>query len=255
MPRRGDAESILELLTSPNPTVPPCKPKSKTNTKNTLWFFPKQVKEWKEFKNLDIFTQSIVGDLLSEAQKERSLPFPLLNQTVDCVVHEEKDTERLFNIWNKAIVSEALHPVQQLYNPVVWVKGKNPKARWLQPRARSLPERTPPPRKCSNEARKPKKRKLRINPDSGSSLHREFSEGGTLSAEPGDERFPKDYKLAAKWKSNWMAERKLLDESGNWEIGKQSKNESWPIAQAYTYCVDCMCRYGAILTCEESFLF
>ncbi len=196
-----------------------------------------------------------MGNLLNEAQKKRRLPFPLLDEATPCVFHEEKDTELFFATWNKAIVSEALRPVQQLYNPVAWVKGKNPKAEWLLPRARSLPARTPPPRKCSDENRKPKKHKLRINPDSGSSFHREFSAENTSTLEPGAERFPKEYKLATKWKSKWLAERGLVDKSGIWKRGKTTHNSSLPIVQTYTYCVLNMCRYGAILTCEEAFLF
>lgn len=255
MPRRRDAKSILDLLTSPNPKITHPPPKNKKNTKHLDWFFPKQIKEWEEFKNLDIFTNSIVGDLLREAKKKRKLSFPLLNEAIDCVVYQEKDTERFFDTWNRGIVSEALLPVQQLYNPAVWVKGKNPKTTWWPPRARSLPERTPPPRRCSSENRKPKKRPMRINPDSGSSPYREVVAGSTLAPEQGDERFPKEYKPATKWKSRWIAEHRLVDQAGKWESGKVTDNASLPIHQAYTYCVLNMCRYGAILTCEEAFLF
>lgn len=50
----------------------------------------------------------------------------------------------------------------------------------------------------------------------------------------------------------------LLDEGHRavqWQRADSRKQQAWPIRQAFTYCIDNMCRYGCILTCEEAFIF
>ncbi|KAM5341754.1 hypothetical protein ACJ41O_014785 [Fusarium nematophilum] len=255
MPNDPPATSILELLTHPNPTVSHLTPNSKTNTRGKNWHFPRQLKRWDDFDNLNVLGASFGGHLLQAARRRgRELPpYPHTHPQYDCVIRDEDDTRDLLHKWNRTIVNAALDAVQHELHPAIWCKGKaDPASTKEEPEQPAEPEkkRELPPRKCSTEAKTPKAQPLaRLKPDSGSSSL------DSSSDDRHSERFPKEYKPARKWKSEWMAERQLINDAGEWEKGKSNHNLAMPIRQAYTYCVKHMCRYGCILTCQEAFIF
>ncbi|KAM0415705.1 hypothetical protein ACHAPT_013321 [Fusarium lateritium] len=256
----GPATSILEFLTHPNPTVSHRPPKRKTNSRNQKWHSPKQIKKWDEFHDFDVFKTSFGGRLLEEARREgRDLPaYPYIDDEADCVERDEGDTRDLYAKWTKSIVTAALRPIRQEFHSAMWSKGDPPPDKEpSEPPPRPEKQRHLPRRECSVEAKTPKMQSLRrLRPDSGSTLSNTSPRSGDLDpAICRRERFPKEYKPAEKWKSKWMADLSLISESGEWERGKSGHDLAWPIKQAYTYCIQHMCRYGCILTCHEAFIF
>ncbi|RSL57782.1 hypothetical protein CEP54_008106 [Fusarium duplospermum] len=254
------ATSILEFLTHPNPTVSHRPPKRKTNSRNQKWHAPKQIKKWEEFHDFNVFKESFGGRLLEEARREgRDLPaYPNIDHEANCVERKEDDTIELYAIWNKSIVTAALRPIRQEFSAAIWSKGDPPSDDGLsEPPPRPEKQRQLPLRECSVEGKTPKMQSLRgLRPDSGSALRNTSPCSG--DSDPDScrlERFPKEYKPAEKWKSKWMTELPLINESGEWERGRSSHDLAWPIKQAYTYCIQNMCRYGCILTCHEAFIF
>ncbi|KAI8663384.1 hypothetical protein NCS57_00939200 [Fusarium keratoplasticum] len=254
------ATSILEFLTHPNPIVSHRPPKRKTNSRNQKWHAPKQIKKWDEFHDFNVFKESFGGRLLEEARREgRDLPaYPDIDDETDCVERNEDDTRELYAVWTKRIVTAALRPIRQEFHSAVWSKGDAPQDdEPSEPPPRPEKQRQLPRRECSVEARTPRMQSLKgLRPDSGTTLRNTSPRTGDPDPDTHrPERFPKEYKPAEKWKSKWMAEVPLINESGEWERGRSGHDLAWPIKQAYTYCIQNMCRYGCILTCHEAFIF
>ncbi|KAF4339926.1 hypothetical protein FBEOM_6150 [Fusarium beomiforme] len=255
------ATSILELLTHPNPSLSHRIPKSKTNTRGALWYWPRQIKKLEEFEDVNILKTIFGGLLLQEARRRDRIfdPYPRLHPQVDCIISSEDDTKELINKWNKSIVTAALDPIQDIFHPVIWSKGDPPSVKEALPSPPQDHEkqRHQPYRQSSSKARRPRIQSLsRLQPDSGSIASTPLSSkaGGAVISNR-QERFPKEYKPSTKWKSERIFQGGLLDDSGSFMRGKTSDNYAWPIRQAYTYCIQNMCRYGCILTCEEAFIF
>jgi hypothetical protein len=254
------ATSILEFLTHPNPIVSHRPPKRKTNSRNQKWHAPKQIKKWDEFHDFNVFKASFGGRLLEEARREgRDLPaYPDIDDETDCVERNEDDTRELYAVWTKRIVTAALRPIRQEFHSAVWSKGDAPQDDELsEPPPRPEKQRQLPRRECSIEAKTPRMQSLRgLRPDSGTTLRNTSPRTDDPDRDTHrPERFPKEYKPAEKWKSKWIAEVPLINESGEWERGRSGHDLAWPIKQAYTYCIQNMCRYGCILTCHEAFIF
>ncbi|KAI6767670.1 hypothetical protein HG530_005679 [Fusarium avenaceum] len=260
MAQSAPATSILELLTHPNPTIHHRKPKSKTNSRKPTYYWPKQIKKWEEFEDADILKSVFGGSLLQEAcQSNRNLPpYPQLHSQAYCIVSDEPDTRDVIHNWNKWIVSAALDPIQHVFHPAIWSKGDPPKSKDKHPLPPRQEERgrNPPSRRSSNRARQPRSQSLsRLQPDSGSVAWSPLSPNSDIADLILQERFPKEYKPSTKWKSEGVFRGGLLDNNGKFLRGKISHNLAWPLRQAYTYCIQHMCRYGCILTCEEAFIF
>ncbi|KAF5602184.1 uncharacterized protein FSUBG_7859 [Fusarium subglutinans] len=257
----SSATSILELLTHPNPSVSHQIPKSKTNSRSLLYYCPKQLKRWQELEDVNILKDVFGGVLLKEAcRRGRTLdPYPRLHSQADCIIRNEDDTRDLIHKWNKSVVTAALDPIQDLFHPVIWSKGDPPSSKEVYPSPPRQDEkkRHQPLRKRSPKATNKRLQSLsRLQPDSGSIASRPVSskaDGITISTF--QERFPKEYKISTKWKSERVFRGGLLDDSGGFIRGKTNDNSAWPIRQAYTYCIQHMCRYGCILTAEEAFIF
>ncbi|KAH7147599.1 hypothetical protein DER46DRAFT_563838 [Fusarium sp. MPI-SDFR-AT-0072] len=255
------ATSILELLTHPNPSVSHQIPKSKTNSRSPLYYWPRQIKRWEELEDVNILKDVFGGVLLKEAcRRGRTLdPYPRLHSQADCVIRNEDDTRDLINKWNKSIVTTALDPIQDLFHPVIWSKGDPPsgKEAFLSPPQEHGKQRHQPVRKQSSKTTHTRLQSLsRLQPDSGSIASSPISsKAGDTTISACQERFPKEYKISTKWKSERIFKGGLLDDSGGFVRGKTSDNSAWPIRQAYTYCIQHMCRYGCILTAEEAFIF
>ncbi|CAH0057086.1 unnamed protein product [Clonostachys solani] len=248
--------TIFQFLTYPNPTVDQGghetegKNKRLANTINRNYVNPVRVVEWTEMKDLRVFREVFGGKLFEEAHREgRELQRPRVRPQ-DCIVISRKQTNELLNKWNKEIIMEALDPILETYRPLIWAQGEGLDGVTLRA-PQSHPRKT---QVQSAQASGPKTRKYkrisldRLNPDSGS-----IASYPDSPSEKGQEKFLKVYKLATKWKSHWMKERGVIDESGSW-LGLNNST-SWPIKQAFTYCVKFLCRYGCIITCEEAFLF
>lgn len=199
--------------------------------------------------------------MLKEAcRRGRTLdPYPRVHSQADCVIRNEDDTRDLINKWNKSIVTAALDPIQDLFHPVIWRKGDPPsgKEAFLPPPQEHGKQRHQPVRKQSSKTTHTRLQSLsRLKPDSGSIAPIPIlSKAGNTTISTCQERFPKEYKISTKWKSERIFKGGLLDDSGSFIKGKTSDNSAWPIRQAYTYCIQHMCRYGCILTAEEAFIF
>lgn len=249
--------SILELLTHPNPSVTHEEPANNKNTTNWNYFIPVKLTEWKEFRDLDILKKSFKGALFLAAQQPgRQLPhYPIIYRDTDCTLEVERDTEKLFHVWNERVVTMALRSVQEEFGAAIWRKGKKPLGDALvDPPARRKGNREQPKRGCSKQKPTKKHSLQRLNSDSGS------SKPMTPPLEPGpvpisQERFPKEYKVATKWHSQWLKQSGIIDEKGDWQTEKSAHKHAWPVRQAFTYCIRDMCRYGCILTCQEAFIF
>lgn len=255
------ATSILELLTHPNPSVSHQIPKSKTNSRSPLYYWPKQIKRWEELEDVNILKDVFGGVLLKEAcRRGRTLdPYPRLHSQADCIIRNENDTRDLIHKWNKSIVTAALDPIQDLFHPVIWSKGNPPSSKEVYPSPPQQEEkkRHQPLRKRSSKATNKRLQSLsRLQPDSGSIASRPASsKADDITISTSQERFPKEYKISTKWKSERVFKGGLLDNSGCFIRSKTNDNYAWPIRQAYTYCIQHMCRYGCILTAEEAFIF
>jgi hypothetical protein len=255
------ATSILELLTHPNPSLSHRIPKSKTNTRSPLYYWPRQIKKWEELEDINILKHIFGGVLLQEACRgDRTLdPYPRLHSQADCIIRNEDDTRDLINKWNKSVVTAALDPIQDLFHPVIWSKGDPPsgKEAFPSPPKQHEKQRHQPLRKGSAKTTHTKLQSLsRLQPDSGSIASSPLSsKAGDTTISDCQERFPKEYKISTKWKSERIFNGGILDDSGVFMRGKTSDNYAWPIRQAYTYCIQHMCRYGCILTGEEAFIF
>ncbi|KAI1033946.1 hypothetical protein LB503_011154 [Fusarium chuoi] len=255
------ATSILELLTHPNPSVSHQIPKSKTNTRSPRYYYPRQIKKWEELEDVKILKDVFGGLLLKEAcRRGRTLdPYPRLHSQADCIIRDEDDTRDLIHKWNKSIVTTALDPIQDSFHPVIWSKGDPPsgKEAFPSPPQQEEKKRHQPLRKGSSKATHTRLQSLsRLRPDSGSIASSPvLCKVGDITISTCQERFPKEYKISTKWKSERIFNRGLVDDSGCFIKGKTNDNYAWPIRQAYTYCIQNMCRYGCILTAEEAFIF
>ncbi|KAF4981718.1 hypothetical protein FZEAL_2520 [Fusarium zealandicum] len=254
------ATSIFELLTHPNPTVSHKPPNSKTMTRNAKWHSPKEIKKWEDIHDFNVLKDSFGGRLMQEARRrDRDLPaYPYVHPQVDCVEREEDDTRDLYNKWTKSIVTAALDPIHHEFHPAMWSKGDpSPGKQVSEPPPGPPKQRQQPLRKCSKNARKPKKTSLgALRPDSGSSSwDSRPQDDNSTPASCRRERFPKEYKPSGKWKSEQLIEESFLNESGAFERGGSNLDVAWPIRQAFSYCILHMCRYGCILTCHEAFIF
>ncbi|CAH0020882.1 unnamed protein product [Clonostachys rhizophaga] len=248
-------DSILELLTCRNPTVHHTGPNSKTNTKNPHYHFPTEVKEWKEFQDFDVLGKVFGGELLKEALQARKLHPPRIRDKDNLQLEsDEFEVRELIEKWNQEVVMSAIDPIVGRFHPVKWKKGKAPDDADCEYESPEPPEkqREQPGRKCIPKPTPRRKHSYaKFKPDSGS-----VSSNPTSEKDVKKERFVKEYKVATKWRSRWIHERGLVDESGKWNRRLSQRNPAGlPVIQTFTYCVQNMCRYGCILTCEEAFIF
>lgn len=259
MPNEAPATSILELLLHPNPTVSHRLPRTKTNSRRNKWHCPEKVGTWDELSDIRTLHDAFGGRLLEKARRGgRDLPcYPTIHPQADCIIRDEPDTEKMINKWNKEIVNAAVVAISPEFRTAIWCKGDPPLSEddsELPPKPK--PERTQPPR--GNLGPRPRKtQSLRgMKSDSGSILlDQSHSDPDFRRTTFSRELFPKEYKPAGKWMSRWIYDYGLIDENGRWARGKRAHNYAWPIKQAYTYCIQHMCRYGCILTCREAFIF
>jgi hypothetical protein len=198
-------------------------------------------------------------------QKRRQLPpYPTIILETDCEIYDEEDTKELYNKWTKTIVTAASIPILSRFHPAIWKLGKAIKREDSATPPKTEGRRRQPSRQCSDNARRPRKQSLhKLRPDSGAiSLQSTLTDANSVMSDNSGkkdhsqlERFPKEFKSAAKWKSEWLWENDLIDENGKWIFGKENENIAWPIRQAFTYCIRSLSRYGCILTCHEAFIF
>jgi hypothetical protein len=251
------ATSILEFLTTKNPTIVHLKPKSKTNTHDWQYHFPAQLRKWESFK-FELLKEIEGGKLFEAACKDVELPhYPTLSSKNDTTVKDESSTRKLIEKWNETMVTSALECVQYEFNPAVWLRGETDESKEYPLPVEQGIERMMPPRRSSARGReRSKTTRKKLYPDSGA-----VSANSTLSnTDPSyeaqcDERFPKEYKVGTKWYSAEFFARGMVDAQGKWTPGAKNKNYAMPIGQAYSYCLDRLCRYGCILTCYEAFIF
>lgn len=245
MATRNFATTILEFLTHQNPEVRHLSPNSSTTTRNDSFYWPKETKPWDQFENFDVFKSAFRGRLYKAAirKSERKFHYPYYKGEVDLNIRDEKKTRSLVDKWNHTIVTQALEEVDE-FKPSYWANDD--------------------PNKST------KKPEMSSSPASGgdsSSRHRRVPDAGSIMLY-GDtdqspdaesrERFPKEYKPAGKWSSTQSIQQNLLGRhrrSHKWGRDLIRKKQAWPIRQAFTYCIDTMCRYGCILTCKEAFIF
>ncbi|KAI9148964.1 putative endo-beta-1,4-glucanase D [Paramyrothecium foliicola] len=252
------ATSILEFLTTKNPDVVHLQPKSKTNTHDTRYYFPKQLKKWDNFK-FEIFKEIEDGKLFQAARKEgMKLPhYPTISQRNDATVKNEANTRKLIEKWSETMVTAALDCIQDDFNPAVWMLGQNKQhIEFTQPVEEGI-KRIMPPRQSAVRGRsKNKTSRRKLYPDSGAvSAGPSPCATGREGETQFNERFPKEYKVGTKWFSDEFFTKGMVDEHGNWTPGSRGTNYAMPIGQAYSYCLNRLCRYGCILTCYEAFIF
>lgn len=215
------AKSILEFLTAENCSVFAEEPDSKTNSQHRNYHFPKQINAWEEF-NFETLESLYDGKLMEELRfEERKLPEYPTSSPASRVDRNEPHTILILNKWNHSILDAALETVKDTLHPSVWVPDTG-ESNWTTPLKRNW------------------------KPDAGAQA---------ACGKDKRERFPKDYKVAKKWKSRVLHQKPLIDSSGMWCRGSQKSNDAMPIRQAFTYCVTTGCRYGCILSTEEAFIF
>ncbi|VUC21325.1 unnamed protein product, partial [Clonostachys rosea] len=252
--------TIFKLLTCPNPTVQqenpragiPMKTKGMSNTTSKKYYTPKQIIKWEEFENLQCLREAFGGELFAEAHREgRQFRVPLIRPT-DCRVDSEKRATELFNKWNKEIVMTALDPILDTFRPAIWAQGDNITGIVMDaPKPQVESTRKQPVRSCVPKRPSSVRNLLdRLEPDSGSVPSHPSS-----PEEIGKEKFLKEFKMAAKWKSRWIFQKQIVDETGLWMKDGTRQSAAWPIRQTFTYCVKYSCRYACIITCEEVFIF
>ncbi|KAH7304323.1 hypothetical protein B0I35DRAFT_363556 [Stachybotrys elegans] len=257
--------SILELLTHPNPPVNHANLRSTTNTRHAFYHFPREIRPWTEFSDISLLKHLDESNLFREAcQQRQGLPaYPTMFHDTDCQIRGEPATEHVLSKWTSTIVMSGLDPIQSLYNPARWAPGEV-----LQRQASERPEvrgkkRSQPSRKCAERSKRKRTYDLsKLRPDSGSSRTEASESKAPTEADSdtklytaGRERFPKEYKPAQKWKSSHLYDLNLIDENGEWNDSKEFHNSAMPVRQAYSYCIQTMCRYGCILSCHEAFIF
>jgi hypothetical protein len=215
------AKSILEFLTAENCSVFAEEPNSKGNSRNPNWHSPKQIHVWEEF-NFEVLEDLYDGKLMQELRYEgRDLPdYPTMSQEAR-VDRDEPHTVQIFNKWSHTIVETCLNAVKDTLHPSLWVP-KAGETNWTQPM------------------------KMSWKPDAGAK---------PACGSDKRERFPKDYKVGKKWKSEVLHRKPLIDNEGLWRTGTKKSDAAMPIRQAFTYCVTTGCRYGCILSTEEAFIF
>lgn len=219
------AKSILQFLTAENCSVFAEEPNSKSNSRNPNWHSPKQINVWKEF-NFEALEGLYDGKLMEELRYEgRKLPEYPASSPQSRVDRNEPHTSLILNQLSQNILDTCLVAVKDTLHPSLWVPEIG-KTNWKKPMT------------------KPMKRNW--VPDAGA-----IAACGTDKRE----RFPKDYKVAKKWKSEVLHQKPLIDNRGMWCPTKRKSNEAMPIRQAFTYCVTTGCRYGCILSTEEAFIF
>ncbi|CAG9986694.1 unnamed protein product [Clonostachys byssicola] len=243
--------TIFGFLTYPNPTLDRGDETNvnKTNTVHHDYANPKWIAEWPEMQDLKVFREAFGGKLWEEAHREgRDLQRPRMYPSDNTVINEIQSTE-LFNKWNKQCVMEGLQPILETYRPLIWAHGQDVTGVTLSPpQPHPLKTREQPVRDCSPKSVYRRASLDRLRPDSSSIP----SYPDPLRQEE-PENFLKEYKVAAKWKSSWIKEKQVVNESGLWLFSTNST--TWPIKQAFTYCLKYSCRYACILTSEELFLF
>lgn len=215
------AKSILEFLTAENCSVFPQEPESKSNSRHPNWHSPKQINVWKEFnfENLEgLYDGKLMEELRNEGRKLPEYPASSPESRVD---RNEPHTSLILNKWSHAILDTSLNAVRDTLHPSLWVPDIG-NTNWTRPLKRNW------------------------KPDAGAIA---------ACGKDKRERFPKDYKVAKKWKSRVLHQKPLIDSAGLWFRGSTKSNEAMPIRQAFTYCVTTGCRYGCILSTEEAFIF
>lgn len=267
MATQSSAASVLEFLTHRNPTVHHLPPNSLSNTHDVKYYWPREVKKWDQFKDLDVFKSAFRGRLFEAARRTPGKPlhYPYYKDEIDCGIRDEKKTKTLLDKWNHSIVTQALEEVNE-FRPSYWVND-DPIASAKDPELPLSPisgersgsgsppvPRRQPSRKCAKgPSRSSRRRRV---PDAGSAvLVGELSPSADADSR---ERFPKEYKPAGKWSSDKSLQQNLLSRGGEphrWERSWANRAQAWPIRQAFTYCVINSCRYGCILTCKEAFIF
>ncbi|KAH7321025.1 hypothetical protein B0I35DRAFT_204973 [Stachybotrys elegans] len=256
------ATSILELLTHPNPPVHHAKDSFKVTT-HPWWHFPTYVRPWKEFQDITILKRVFESNLFRDAcqYREGLPPYPTIHEDSDCGIDDEPQTRAMFDKWTKSVVMSALDPLRSKYPLVIWRKGKVIKRQDSKRPVEPGKKRKPPARTSSTYSRRGRTQSLsRYVADSGSVLHKSASPSPSvdpLSPDEKDqrERFPKEYKSAHHWRSHLLSDLDMLDEDGRWRPSQYNSKQAMPIRQAYTYCIQNMCRYGCILSCHEAFIF
>lgn len=218
------AKSMLEFLTAQNCIVFAEEPKSKTNSRNPNYHSPKQINVWQEF-NFEVLEGLYGGKLMEELQYEgRTLPDYPASSPQARIDRNEEDTKLIYNQWSHFILDACLfNAVKDTLHPSLWKPGSGD----------------------SNWA-KPMKNSPKWAPDAGATV---------ACGTDKKERFPKDYKVAKKWKSDVLYQRPLINDEGLWHRSTKKSNDAMPIRQAFTYCVTTGCRYGCILSTEEAFIF
>lgn len=268
MAHRDSAASLLEFLTYPNPTITHVKRKSSTNTKSDNYYYPKEIKRWDGFNDYTILRSAFRGRLYQNAVRQlaSTWPYPFCDPLTDGTVCNEDETRDVFLIWNCSIVKQALREVDD-FRPSYWVTNTQHAASTsisqlpLSPNSLlDSPQgvrRQPSRSRASVTVKSRKRSRPRRIPDAGAAVLDRETPIPSLDRTAG-ERFPKEYKPAEKWSSERSMEERLLDQGCNvvrWSRSDARHEQAWPIRQAYTYCVDKMCRYGCILTCKEAFIF
>ncbi|KAI9150360.1 hypothetical protein HJFPF1_10126 [Paramyrothecium foliicola] len=235
------AESVFQLLTHKNPEIK-CLPMAQSCTRNSKYHYPQQIKKWIGF-DFSMLERYKRGALLCAARRKQDTPlppYPPMCSRIDCVIHDEKDTIRVFTKWNED------------------VRGEKPKARARGSPKRPKKSRAQPKRQCSTKpiAQSSKTGKeTHFRPDSGAVSQNSFLPKTDAHYEPPLERFPKEYKVEGNWSSKELFDADCVDENGMRIQASYTKDIAMPLRQAYTYCVVNFCRYGCILTTKELFVF
>jgi hypothetical protein len=221
MDSRRRAKSTLEFLTAENCSILAQEPKSNSNSRHPNWHSPKQINAWKEF-NFETLQGPYDGKLIEELQYEgRKLPEYPTSSPESRIDRNEPHTSLILHKWSHTILDVSLREVRDTLHPSLWVPEIG-KTNWTRPMKKNW------------------------KPDAGAIA---------ACLKDGRERFPKDYKVAKKWKSRVLHQKPLIDSAGLWCQGVKRSNEAMPIRQAFTYCVTMGCRYGCILSTEEAFIF
>lgn len=152
-------------------------------------------------ENSRVLREAFEDKLLEEAHREgRELNLPKIRPS-DCKAFNEKRAVSLFNKWNREIVMDTLDPILETFGPLIWDQGENLAGATLSaPRPHPQKTRVQLTRASVSKTRTNKHVLLnRLEPDSGSIASYPDSPG-----EERQEKFLKEYKVAAKWKSSWI---------------------------------------------------
>ena len=253
--------TFLASLTAKNPVpVYVERKKSYTSTKHRQYYEPRKMTKWGDFTYpnlLTLYGGTKIGELLEKPCSEK----PRKPIDHDRNLHDEKSTRTLYDTWNRQVVSHALDSVKDELHPCRWECSSSildPKilealhhntirkiTQKPKTRARNKQEIDDEKQETDEE----KHVKYKRFPDNGSGLYCTKCVGQAKF-----ERFPKDYKFSKVWTSTNLEGGRLIDADGNWKTEASESALAWAIRQIYTYCVDHLCRFGAILSSEEAFV-